>query len=384
MADAPGRLRVLPFVLASAVAAALVLAAPFIGEIRRAILLRFPGQFVRIIGAIVVLAVGAAVVTALLRIRDRRGWRYPLLALALLVAAAYAYATRTADPNVNAVERFHFVEYGLITFLFYRAWRPAGDLSAVVLPAIAGVLVGSVEEWFQWLIPARVGDLRDVFLNGVAISCGLAFSVAFAPLDRFSLGMTAAARRRIGAFAAVTLLVFAGFFQSVHLGHVVAGDGWRFRSGHTARELDELSADRAARWRNGFVGRPPRLSIEDQYMTEGHWHVERRNRAWAAADHAAAWRENQILERYFAPVLDTPSYLSQTGHRWGADHRGDAERRVAGSLAAGPYESNAHPSNIFVWPRLLYWTVVAGAAAALAFPWVRRRHGAGTPSVSPV
>jgi pimeloyl-ACP methyl ester carboxylesterase len=41
------------------VALAVVLSAPFIGEIRRAILERFPGQFVRIIGAIVALAVVA-------------------------------------------------------------------------------------------------------------------------------------------------------------------------------------------------------------------------------------------------------------------------------------------------------------------------------------
>ena len=361
------------FVIAAAVSAALILAAPFIGEIRRAVQLRFPGQFVRILAAVVVLAVGVAILTALARIRDRRRSRYLLLALSLIVAVGYAYLTRSPDPQVNAVERFHFVEYGLVTFLFYRAWRPAGDVSAIVLPMLAGILVGSLEEWFQWFIPARVGDVRDVFLNGVAIGCGLAFSVAVEPLERFSLTLTPAGRRRIGAFAAVTLLVFAGFFQSVHLGYAIAGDGWTFRSCFSSAGLERAGRDRAERWRDQFVGRPERLSAEDQYMTEGLWHAQRRNVAWAEGDVITAWRENQILERHFAPVLDTPSYVSKTGHRWSADHRADAERRFNESGGGAGFQSAAHPSNIFLWPRSAYWASVAIVAALLAGPWLIHR-----------
>jgi VanZ family protein len=370
-------LRALPFVLAAAVSAALILAAPFIGEVRRAILARFPGQFGRIIGAIVLLTVAAAVVAALTRIRDRRGWRY------LGLAAGYSLATRTGDPTVDAVEHFHFVEYGLVTLLFYRAWRPAGDLSTLVLPVLAGLLVGTLEEWFQWFIPARVGDVWDIFLNGVAIACGLIFSVSMDPPERLAMRIPAASVRRIGAFAAVVLVAFAAFFQSVHLGHLVSGDGWRFRSGHTGAALDVLSADRAARWRGTFVGRPARLSAEDQYATEGHWHVQRRNRAWDAKDVRTAWLENAILERYFAPVLDTPSYVAKTGHRWGPEHRADAERQFRELPAGEPYESDAQAGAIHLWPRPLYWTLVLACAALLAGPWVlgRPRRGGSTSGV---
>jgi VanZ family protein len=373
MAETHQRFRVLPFVIASAVSSALVLAAPFIGEIRRALLLRFPGQFVRIIGGIVLLAVVTAIVAALARIRDRRAPRYAALAVSLIVAAVYTYATRTPDPQVNAVERFHFVEYGLITWLFYRAWRPAGDLSAVVLPVLAGLIVGTIEEWFQWFIPARVGDVRDIFLNGVAIGCGLIFSIALEPLDGFRFALTPEGRRRIGAIAALTVLVFAGFFVSVHVGYAIQGDGWSFRSCFTSTRLEELAADRTARWRGTFFERPKRLSAEDQYMTEGLWHVQRRNTAWTAEDFRGAWGENQILERYFAPVLDTPSYVSKTGHRWGAEHRADAERRASASSALTAYESIAHPSDIHVWPKGLYWTGVAILVLLLALPWLRHR-----------
>jgi len=369
------RLRVLPFVLASVVSAAIVLAAPFIGEIRRAILARFPDRFGQIIGGVVLLAVGAAIVSALARIRDRRAWRYTAIAIALAIAGTYALVTRTGDPRVDSVERFHFVEYGLITFLFYRAWRPAGDLSTVVLTVLAGLLVGTIEEWFQWFIPARIGDVRDVFLNGVAIGCGLIFAVALDPPDRFAAALTPAARRRIGVFAAVWILVFAGFFQSVALGNAVSGEGWTFKSGYTAAALDQQAAERAQRWRGTFVDRPKRLSAEDQYMTEGLWHVQQRNNAWTAGDVRAAWNENLILERYFAPVLDTPSYVSKTGHRWSPAHRADAEKRVAAAAGrTAHYESRAEPAAIHVWPRRVYWSAVGLAALLLVLPAVLGRR----------
>jgi hypothetical protein len=370
--DGP-RFRGSAFVLAALVASALVLAAPFIGEIRRAILTRFPGHFVLIVGGIVAGAVGVALLAALARIRDRRPWRHAGIAGALVIAVGYAVFSRTGDPQVDAVERFHFVEYGLITLLFYRAWRPAGDASALVLPVLAGLLVGTLEEWFQWFIPVRVGEVRDVFLNGVAIGCGLLFSVALDPPPGSMRGLSGASRRRIGAVAALVVVIFAAFFQAVHMGHLVTEGRWSFRSAYPAARLDALAADRTARWAGAMVDRPKRLSAEDQYMTEGHWHVAERNDAWAAGDAATAWHENLILERYFAPVLDTPSYLSRSGHRWGADHRADAERRLAGSPAPGAYESRAEPSAIYLWSKRAYWVVVLFLAIALGAPWIAAR-----------
>ena len=366
------RFRLLPFALAIAAFVALILAAPFLGEIRRAILARFPGQFGLILGAIVAVVIAAAVVTALARIRDRRLPRYLAVAGAVALGAWYMWRFRTGDPQVDAVERFHFIEYGIVTLLFYRAWRPAGGWSAFILPALSGLIVGTVEEWFQWFIPARVGDVGDVFLNGVAITCGLIFSAALIPPATFAASMSRAAFARVGALAAVWIIVFAGFFQSVHLGYFVSGDHWRFRSSFTAPALEAHAADRAARWQGTFLPRPKRLSAEDQYQTEGHNHVARRNLAWEAGDARSAWYENLILEQYFAPVLDTPSYVSANGHRWAPAHRSDAEQR-AGPAGGEIFESQANPSALHVWPRGLYWTVVLIAAAALMAPWTIAR-----------
>jgi len=129
--------------LAVVVAAVLVLSAPFISQIRSAIRTNFPGHFVTIIGGIIAALVLAGLAAAFLRIRDRRLFRYGSIATALVIALAYSLWQQTGKPEVDVVERFHFVEYGLITFLFYRAWRPLGDDAVLVLPVLAALIVGT-------------------------------------------------------------------------------------------------------------------------------------------------------------------------------------------------------------------------------------------------
>ena len=101
-------------------------------------------------------------------------------------------------------------------------------------------------------------------------------------------------------------------------------------------------------------------------MTEGLQHVQARNRAWDAGDAFTAWRENLILERYFAPVLDTPSYVARGGHRWNPAHRADAEGKVRGTDTR-PFTSAAYPYPIFAWSPQLLWLCALALAAALFF-----------------
>ena len=357
------RLRALPFVLAIAASAILVLSAPFIGEIRSAIRARFPGQFVTIVGVAVAVATAAALIAALIRIRDRRPLRYGLIAAALALAVVYSIESGLGNPESDVVERFHFIEYGLVTLLFYRAWRPLGDGGVLVLPVLAGLAVGTCDEWFQWFIPARIGEMRDVFLNGAAIGSGLLFSLGLDPPDRPPRSIGRRSLRQIAGVAVFATILFAAFLDCVHVGYTIADpDIGSFTSIYTAPELDALSRDRAERWASAPpLTRPPRLSREDQYMSEGLWHVQARNRAWSASDVTGAWYENRILERHFAPVLEAPSYVSKTGHRWPADQRADAERRahVAPGHASTFVSHAQDPFPIFTWSKVRYRITVA-------------------------
>ena len=264
---------------------ALVLSAPFIGFVRSWIRTTFPGQFVRIIGgAIAVLAVagdgGCAAAhpdppSPALRC-DR--W------LSLACAAWYSVAEATGNPDVDVVQRFHFVEYGVITFLFYRAWRALGDPAILVLPVLAGLLVGTADEWLQWFIPNRVGEIADVLLNGVAIGCGLLFSLGADPPADFLGRLRPGSYSRIGRLAAVTLLAIAVFLHAVHLGYDVRDDeAGTFKSRYSKATLQSLADAKRDEWRvHPFPLVLQRVSREDQYMTEGVTHVQKRNELLAA------------------------------------------------------------------------------------------------------
>jgi len=359
-----GHLRAGRFILAIAVATALVVSAPFIGFVRSWIRSTFPGQFVRIVGGAIAALGAAAILTAVPRIRENRLLRYAALVAAVGFAAWFSVVEATGNADVDVVQRFNYVEYGLITFLFYRAWRPLGDPAILVLPILAGLLVGTADEWLQWFIPNRVGEIADVLLNGIAIGCGLLFSLGADPPDRFHWAMRPGSAMRIGRLAGIAILAIALFFHIVHLGYDVRDDVAVFKSRYSKSVLEALAASKQAEWR---VHPPPlvlqRVSREDQYMTEGVTHVQRRNELLAANDATGAWMENLILETYYAPVLDTPSYVSRTGHRWSAEQRASVQTRAGGRDRF--YISTANPYPIYAWSRRLFWLLAAAAAAVV-------------------
>lgn len=343
--------------VATSVAAIIVLWAPFVGEILGWIRSTFPGHLTQIVGGIVAGAIVTALGLALLRIRDRHASRYGAIAAAVIFGVAYAVAFRTGDPSVDAVERFHFVEYGFVTCLFFRAWQPLGDLTVFLLPALAGLIVGTFDELVQWFIPVRVGELHDIFLNGAAIASGLLFAAGVEPLPRFHAVIQRASLGRLARMIAAFILVLAAFVSAVHLGHEIHDDeAGTFRSRYTAQELRDLARDRAGRWRGQMIPVPRALSREDQYISEALWHVQRRNVKADALDTSGAWGENRILETFFAPVIDTPSYLSPTGLRWPPEQRANAAARAASEPRL--YVSDAEVYPLYLWPQELFWGVV--------------------------
>lgn len=350
------------FIVASLASAAIVLVSPFMGQLqsflRRSLSTR---AYVLLFGVGVLAAVGAAIVIALARIRERRAQRFGLLLIALLFGGGYMWLNATPYPEVNAVERVHFVEYGLIAWLFYRAWEPDGDPSIVVLPLLAAFMVGTFDEWLQWFIPVRVGEAHDVFLNLASIGCGLLFAVALQPPASFAWSLTSRSLRHIGSVAAIVWLVFATFVSQVHLGYEndVAGVG-RFRSHYTIDQLIVLQKDRLNRWDTDPPRTLRRLSREDQYLDEGVWHIRRRN----GAEVDEAWHENLILERFFAPVLDIPTYAAPQPNRWPIEQRKNMEQAVDNSAAA--FVSDAEPYPIVTWRRGVFWSVVVVLALLLA------------------
>jgi hypothetical protein len=232
-----------------------------------------------------------------------------------------------------------------------------------VFPALATFIVGIFDEGLQWLVPARVGELHDVLLNGVSIACGLVFSVGLEPLPGARWMPDRQGRLALAAFGAAAILMLAAFFHTVHLGHLVqdaeTGD---FLSRYSATGLLEASRDRAARWASS----PPRVlrrtSIEDHYLAEGVWHVQRRNEV---EDPQRVWHENLILEKYFAPVLQFPTYSTGAGATWPVEQRANAAAAAQASAGAATYRSTANAYPIYVWSPVTFWIAVSAMIGAI-------------------
>ena len=305
--------------LAVATAAAIILSAPVVQQAFSALNSVFPS-----IGLAATAApVAVAVLVAAARIRHQRRLRFAALTLSLAVGGAYV-----VFDALTPTESFHFVEYGLLALLFYMAVYPADDGSLLILPLLAGIATGVIDEWFQWFVPIRAGELRDIVLDAVASVCGILFAVSVRPPRRLTLELADWSRGRVWAATTATLILVAAFVFTVHIAREVRDpDIGTFVSRYTAAQLAGFATDRADRWRASPPVLIRRFSREDQYLSEGLWHVQRRNEAWGKGDIAAAWRENLILEKFFPPVLDARTYASEAPQRWPAEQRAEAASR---------------------------------------------------------
>jgi VanZ family protein len=288
------------------------------------------------------------VVAVAVRIRENRARRLAAVALAVSGAIAYFAAFRTGNADVDVVEAFHFVEYGALALLFDRAWSHHADARRIAFPLLAGLTTGIVDETVQWFLASRVGELHDVLLNAAAVCFGFLVALALDPPSRSILTAPRASTRRITTAALVVAAMLVAFVNAVHVGYEIRDpDVGTFRSRYTAAKLQQMGVERAESWRDGLPVSTNRFAAEDHYLTEARWHVQERNEAEAIGDTLTAWRENRILEKYFAPLLELQAVNAE--YRWSEEQRARAQDAAAGAPAPGePYVSRAHPLPIYV------------------------------------
>ena len=352
--------------LAMAASIAIVGGSPLVGALRQALLTHWPAGYVPVLAACVALpAIGILAVSARAAIRahgETPQWsaaRLTAIGLAFGTATVVGYRERTGDPNVDVVEAFHFVEFGALACLLVWAMAPLVRGHAWVWGAAASIVVGAMDEWTQWFVPNRTGEIRDVGIDAVATLCGVLLVVALQIGGRPD---TRRLVRPVALAAAVTLVAVATCFAVIHLGSIVLdADAGRFRTRFSGPELLDFSHDRAACWGSGPIPEPGLFAREDQYLSEALWHVRRRNRAAEASDAVSAWREERILEAYFAPILRVATSGSSRGHAFSTEQLATIE---AGRAGAGG-ESDASPIPIFAWPKPVFWAAVAGAVGVL-------------------
>ena len=84
-----------------------------------------------------------------------------------LCAGLYLYFTLKL--KIHPEEAVHFLEYGLLSYFFFRALsQKIPDSTVYITAALFVLLVGTLDESFQWLTPRRSWDYKDIGLNILA------------------------------------------------------------------------------------------------------------------------------------------------------------------------------------------------------------------------
>jgi hypothetical protein len=302
------------------------------------------------LGAIVVLTVALAIYL----------WRSPkrltgtqVLWLVGVLAVYFYTAARLKTPE----EALHFLEYGVLGLLVFRALSHTMRDSAIYPAAVlVCTLVGTIDELLQWITPQRYWEFRDVGLN--ALSAALAQVVIWKALAPGYIASGWSARSacllcRLGAVVTVLLTLCVlntperveryaarvpalGFLAGNP--SVMAEYGFRFDHPEIGTFYSRLTQDELARQDReraeevaailddyhdhrrypAFLTDHP--ASRDPFLNEARVHLFRRDRyTWEARQSAeegeidrelatVAWREHLILGNYFPATLGSSSY----------------------------------------------------------------------------
>ncbi len=308
---------------------------------------------------IIVVGLFAVVAFRVVRFLMRQGETSPGSYLWLggvaIVFGLYAYSLRD-----NAVETLHFFEYGLLSFLIFRALcHRVHDYSLYPIALCLGFIVGAMDEAIQWLTPQRVWDMRDILLNSVAVGLmQIAIGMGIKPaIIKSGFGVNgvvwlcrtlALAVFIFGVCLLNTPAVIDLYIDKVPgMSHVrgkssqMAEYGYllrdpeigRFRSRFTIKALkeqDTAQSKRAAHILNQYPDVPlypdffeKYTVINDRFVHEAGVHLFRREKYLDRfIDYKGrisqskrykravliAWRETRILEKYFPKTLAQSRY----------------------------------------------------------------------------
>lgn len=326
-------------------------------------------------GYTVLIAVGVAFIAVIYVLCFRMKIRSPSRLLWLSsVTALYVFFTLKLWRIPE--EAIHFLEYGLLGFLLFRALSlSVRDKSIYITAFLITSLVGILDEILQWVMPGRYWDFRDVGLN--ALAAGL-FQIALwkgIKPSFISERISASSCRRVGAFLAVNLILLGlcasntpgrvaayasrfpflspllkeepmyqfsrkhfdpevGVFYSRLSLDELAREDWE-RADHYAEILKEWKAKDYSEFLRHFI------PLHHPFLYEMRVHIFRRDRkeeeGWREKKEKRAekflfiaWKENLILEKYFGQTLKRSSYA------WKEEKKKRIEARVEISR---PYSS---------------------------------------------
>ena len=315
----------------------------------------------------------------------------------------------------TSAESIHFLEYGLLTIMLFRAWRQhVRDPGIYPICLLSLGLIAWVDEFVQWLMPGRYWDYRDLRLNlisgavflffiaGVMIPSGIAFPMArrtlrwscrlaWALLAVLGLSLVASPRRVDWVAAKFSPLRFLGHNASVltEFGHrhedaqggcfYSRHSRWQLRNldgrngvatGHALRRHRAMQDPETFRRSGAFSADPYVREVFDHLVHRDHyyvtgWQYQQTDPVRWAHHMAEAYGENQILETFYPHALDG------AGRRWTPSRKNRCASGVAQAVA---YVSEVDRHLVTgISERALYglMVVLAGGLGGIYVRWGR-------------
>jgi hypothetical protein len=279
-----------------------------------------------------------------------------------LFATAAVFVGYTIHLRKSPEEAVHFLQYGLLGVLTYRALaNRLHDVSIYFAAAIICGIIGMLDEIIQWLTPARYWGLHDVWINflaGSLVQIGIAKGLTPSIIRGLPSRRNFRVLCRLG-MAAVVLLGFSvlntpeligwyadrfpriGFLKTnrsvmAEYGHLyIDPDIGRFRSRFSPSELrqsDRVRAKEAAEILDRYQSRDEYKEflkiytpVTDPFVHEARVHLFRRdihfriskkrmdnqegNQKAYSLHLTIAFRQNQIMEKFFRNTLHHSAYV---------------------------------------------------------------------------
>jgi hypothetical protein len=351
------------------------------------------------------------------RLRIRRASNYVWLAL---VAGLYVFFTLKLWRAPE--EAVHFLEYGLLGFCLFRALSLSiRDRSVYLTAFFIGALVGTFDEFLQWLTPGRYWDFRDVGLNALATGLFLVAVRKGVNPPVASARPSARSVRRISALLAVQIIILGLCASNTparvaalvrrfpSLGFLLREEPmYEFTKKHADSEigvfysrlsLEGLAAEDLAssdHWAdvlrdwadksyNDFLNHHSPLI--HPFVYEMRVHLFRRDRKLEEARRVeterarrkalfVAFKENRILEKHFGRTLE------KSGYGWSPELRAevgsaiDVNKRYRSPVSAGLFQVKEKT----LWAGILACLV---ALASANFVCVRKRTRRAPETSSP-
>ena len=301
----------------------------------------------------------------------RRRGEFRVASVAWIAGVVVVYLAWTAflAQRLSPEEAFHFLEYGALSYLAFRALsHQVRDPSIYPASVLLCAIVGTLDEFIQWLTPGRVWALEDVGLNvGSAALMQIVLWKGIRPALISAEPVRARSWQRVARLGALSALLLAlSLFNTPpriawyakrvpFLGYLLRHEGVMAEYGHRYSDpetgvffsrfslgaLHRHDAEEGAaagrileeyREEKRYAEFLERFSpAVDPFVHEARVHLFRRDRYRARiADfpddlseqrfHATvAFRENRILEKYF------PATLAASGQAWPLSERARLE-----------------------------------------------------------